>query len=132
MNKMGEIVIAPTFTGGDYFKEGYACVSTSLDPKNPTFQFIDKKGNVIINKNFKYLTTFKNGLAKVSSSDMKAGYSNGYIDTSGKYVWPWVGFLIQRSNYTKLKSFILNALYAWHKSGLFARKEILWKELSLY
>jgi hypothetical protein len=88
MNKTGEMVISPTYTGGDYFKEGLACVATSLDAKNPTFQFIDKKGNIAINKNFKYLTVFKNGLAKVSSSDIKAGYTNGYIDKTGKYVWP--------------------------------------------
>jgi hypothetical protein len=88
MNKSGAMAIAATFTGGDYFKEGLACVSTSLDTKVPTFQFIDKKGAIVINKNFKYLTTFKNGVAKVSSSDIKAGYSNGYIDKTGKYVWP--------------------------------------------
>ena len=88
INQKGEMILPPTFTGGDYFKEGLACVSTSVDPKNPTFQFIDKKGEIAINKNFKYLTTFKNGLAKVSSPDIKEGYSNGYVDKTGKYVWP--------------------------------------------
>ena len=76
------------YTGGDYFKDGLACITSSLDTKNATWQYIDKKGTVVINKNFIFMSAFKNGMAKVASSDLKAGYGYGYIDKTGKYLWP--------------------------------------------
>ena len=48
--------------------------------------YMNRKGEIIIARQFDYPADFKKGLAKVRLGSFKDG-TEGYIDHAGKFVW---------------------------------------------
>lgn len=67
VNREGEIIINPQFSGASVFRDGLALVKTS-DSK-PRWGYIDKKGKFVINPIYKSATIFSDGLAWVITDD---------------------------------------------------------------
>lgn len=83
INKKGDRVFECTAADGvSSFCEGIAPFYTLNDKEETRYGFYDKKGNVVINPQFKGAGFFHEGLAKVSNNDDKWGF----IDKNGKYV----------------------------------------------
>ncbi|MEJ2568854.1 MAG: WG repeat-containing protein [candidate division WOR-3 bacterium] len=60
MNKQGQVVIEPTFSKVNYFKDGVALVGEQGD-----WGYIDKKGKIIIEIQYIWATDFSEDLAQV-------------------------------------------------------------------
>jgi hypothetical protein len=75
MDKTGKPVIPATFGGCEGFSEGLALVL--LEGK---WHFIDRTGHIVLSPPNFQVKSFRNGLAEVSDF--------GYIDRTGKVVWP--------------------------------------------
>ncbi|MCU0778830.1 MAG: WG repeat-containing protein, partial [Akkermansiaceae bacterium] len=79
----------PAFSQATNYSEGMACVSKRIankpEPGESEFLwgYIDKSGKQVIDFSFESASSFKKGIAVVST---KEGY--GYIDPSGKFVIP--------------------------------------------
>ena len=83
INKDGEQVFECTTADGVFcFNEGLAAFYSINDKGERKYGYYDKKGNVVINPQFKYAGTFLDGLAVVSNDEDKYGF----IDKKGKYV----------------------------------------------
>jgi len=87
-DKNGNIVIEPKYNAGTEFSEGLACVSSGNNRS-----FIDTKGNLVINLNLSFsssfyiCSSFSEGLAAVCNYD-KDGFREkcGFIDRTGNTV----------------------------------------------
>jgi hypothetical protein len=82
IDKTGTIVIPPQFKYARGFHDGLAVVCVG-----DKYGYIDKTGKFVINPQFDSAMEFDNGVASVM---MKVAdkYQSGYIDQSGKYIWP--------------------------------------------
>jgi hypothetical protein len=92
IDRSGEWVVTPrypAFSQATNYSEGMACVSKRIankpEPGESEFLwgYIDKSGKQVIDFSFESASSFKKGIAVVST---KEGY--GYIDPSGKFVIP--------------------------------------------
>ena len=83
IDKKGERAFECTRADGVFcFCEGMAAFYTTNDKGEIKYGYYDKKGNVVINPQFKVVGPFQDGLAVVCNDEDKWGY----IDTKGKYV----------------------------------------------
>lgn len=64
------------------FEEGLAPFYVLNDKNEAKWGFVDKKGNVVINPQFEFASSFRNGLAAVANEKEKFGF----IDKNGLYV----------------------------------------------
>lgn len=78
IDQNGKTVISPQFDQPSGFSEGLAAVMVGKE-----WGYIDKKGAFVVKPQFSTARTFHNGLARVFYKDGR----NGYIDTTGKFVW---------------------------------------------
>ena len=88
MDKMGQVIIAPQYEEADDFSEGLAAVKIK-----GRWGYIDKSGRVVIKPQFDNAGKFVEGIAAVSVGWVYADVpqtkaKGGYIDRTGKYVWP--------------------------------------------
>lgn len=67
------------FTRWSYFSEGFSVLGVSINDSASHAVFINKKGNVVFNKQFVWANNFHDGLASVQLLDS----TNGYIDKKG-------------------------------------------------
>ena len=79
INTSGEWVIKPTFEETIKFTENLAVVKK---PRKKNYGFINTLGEMIIPQTFTLATPFCNGLAYVETAKHE-----GYINTSGEFVW---------------------------------------------
>ncbi|MCQ2286202.1 MAG: WG repeat-containing protein [Bacteroidales bacterium] len=117
INKKGEVIFTLTQAEGVMeFKEGLAAFYTHDEDGEKLFGFVDSKGRIAINPQFKDVSFFCDGLAMVKNSEDECGFINkkgnyvinpqferasyfieeraivligdeyGFIDTKGKYV----------------------------------------------
>jgi hypothetical protein len=82
VDKAGRKIIEPQFGGCDSFSEGLANVLV-----NGKWHFIDKAGHFVIDPPFFQVRSFHNGLAFFLDGQSRSSAS-GYIDKTGKVVWP--------------------------------------------
>lgn len=80
IDKTGKWAITPRFARVRFFSEGLAGV---LPPTGNKWGFIDKTGTMVIKEQFDAVDQFLDGIAMV-----QVGKKVGYIDKTGKYVWP--------------------------------------------
>jgi hypothetical protein len=76
INKMGEIVISPSFDSALDFSEGLSAVQI-----NGKWGFINRNGNLIIKTQFDWALSFSEGFAPV-----KAAEKIGFIDKNGEMI----------------------------------------------
>ena len=77
IDNTGAQKIVPQFSEAQLFSDGMAGVAN----KDGKWGFIDTKGQIVINYQFNYVQSYKEGLCIVYD-----GKNYGYIDKSGKYV----------------------------------------------
>jgi len=82
MDRSGALVIPTTFSSCGDFSEGLADVYS-----NGKWQFIDKKGHVVLDLPYEQVRPFKNGLASVDEGTSGPKQEFGYIDKQGKQIW---------------------------------------------
>lgn len=82
IDKTGQMIIPAVFNSAEPFSEGVAAVS-----KCDEAYFIDKSGKTVISGNFIYTSSFSGGLAHVETMT-KSGLLEGYVDKTGKTIWP--------------------------------------------
>ena len=82
IDKAGKIVIPAVFDSAEPFREGVAAVS-----KCDEAYFITKTGRTVISGGFRYASSFSGGLAHVETMT-KSGLLEGYVDKTGKMIWP--------------------------------------------
>lgn len=82
MDKSGALVIPALFSSCDDFSEGLADVYS--DGK---WQFIDRKGHVVLDVPYEQVRPFKDGLASVDEDTAGPNQKFGYIDKHGKQIW---------------------------------------------
>lgn len=72
---------------GSDFSEGRSANAKSLGGWNAIYGYIDKKGEQVIDFQYKYAGKFSNGLALVQNTDRTASYidKNGKVVISGIY-----------------------------------------------
>lgn len=80
IDKTGKPVITNKFDSVAYFSDGMCAVRL---PSNKKWGYIDTKGDLAIKEQFDYADVFIDGVAIV-----QVERKVGYIDKSGKYVWP--------------------------------------------
>jgi hypothetical protein len=78
IDQNGKTVISPQFDQPSGFSEGLAAVMVGKE-----WGYIDKTGSFAVKPQFSTAKPFHNGLARVFYKDGR----NGYIDTTGKFVW---------------------------------------------
>lgn len=83
IDKSGEESISPRFGGCDDFSEGLASVRVS-----GKWHFIDKTGKSVIEVPAFQVQSFRGGLASFSGRRFGNSVDSGYIDKTGKVVWP--------------------------------------------
>src|SRR6266536_220632 len=81
-DKTGRMVIPQVLNSAEPFSEGLAAVS-----KCDEAYFIDKTGKTVISGNFRYASSFSGGLARVSMV-VNDAIIDGYVDRTGRVVWP--------------------------------------------
>jgi hypothetical protein len=84
VDKTGKVVIPCQYYSVDWFAEGLAAVSKSVD-NWLKYGFIDKTGKEVIPFKYRTAYSFSEGLAPVSEDDK----TFGYIDKSEKVVIPF-------------------------------------------
>lgn len=84
IDKGGIRIIEPQYGGCDGFSEGLASVLL-----NGKWHFIDKTGHFVLDPPFVQVRSFHNGLAFFLDGQSPSSASgSGYIDKTGKVVWP--------------------------------------------
>lgn len=83
IDKRGNVVIQPIFSGSSDFHDGLATVI--IDKGG--FGWIDKSGKVVLKSDFPFAGKFENGLASVSNNTTLYDAQFGYIDKTGKVIW---------------------------------------------
>ncbi len=78
----GAIAISPTFSLCEDFSEDLADVLS-----NGKWQYIDKKGQVVLDVPYDDVRPFRNGLAAVGEDSSGPAAKVGYIDKHGKQIW---------------------------------------------
>ena len=84
----GAYTITPRYYDAHAFSEGVAAVSlTLLAPLG----YIDRTGKMVIEPQFDARTgPFQDGIARVyTDRDNKTKDDHGYIDGTGKFIWPF-------------------------------------------
>ena len=82
IDKTGKLVIAAQFESAAPFSEGLAVIHNC----EQAF-FIDKTGKTVISGNFRDASSFSGGLARIETMT-RSGLLAGYIDKTGKTIWP--------------------------------------------
>lgn len=82
IGQSGETLIEPKFGGCKRFSDGMAMVT-----HEGKIQYVDKEGKITITTPYEMAWDFRDGLAFVQSGDGR-GARWGYIDKTGKVVWP--------------------------------------------
>lgn len=88
IDRDGKLVIKPKYSDAQDFSQGLAAVEI-----NGRYGYIDKAGRVVIRPRFDGAGEFIDGIAPVMTGAVYADVpqtkaKNGYIDKTGKYVWP--------------------------------------------
>jgi len=85
IDHQGATVIEPQFTNAAPFSEDLALVSFEV---NGPPHFIDKGGKVVLSPDALRARSFRNGLAQIERVSPDGTHAFGYIDRTGRVVWP--------------------------------------------
>lgn len=79
----GKYIVVPSFQSISQFSEGRAATIT-----NDGFTLIDESGNVLTQKSYGYIGTFKNQRVIAAGNNDQGQYVYGYLDLDGKEIIP--------------------------------------------
>ena len=85
IDHQGAMVIEPQFTNAEPFSEDLALVRFEV---NGLPHFIDKGGKVVLSLEAFGASSFRNGLAQIERVSSEGTHAFGYIDRTGRVVWP--------------------------------------------
>lgn len=80
---VGKYVVVPSFQSISQFSEGRAAAIS-----NDGFILIDENGNILTQKSYGYIGSFKNHRAMAAGNNDKGEYVYGYLDPNGKEIIP--------------------------------------------